>query len=284
MTRSGLNYKPVIIFIGESNSGGVAHNTSATSDELLPHSEVQILNPLTLSFEDLDIGTNNLLDHAGLESYSSNSHGWELELCNQVRNGEWPSDVVYLIKAGQGGSVVSEWTVNGTYFSKLVERVDVARQYFADNGIIPVFYVWFSLGINDAIANTDPVVFKNDTLTFLANIRKTIGVFAPFAMTVIMSNYSSINGSLVDIALDDKFTTLIPTSDAGLVDPNHWSYSGMKLIATRMKNYCLYDVGYSSQYLMSQNYAISIKGTDIDNSQNNQYIPQSINYNNYTTG
>lgn len=53
----------VFVFTGESNSGGVAPNSEATAEELASTSSVQILNNTTLKFEDLDIGTNNLLDH-----------------------------------------------------------------------------------------------------------------------------------------------------------------------------------------------------------------------------
>src|SRR5689334_9823752 len=58
----------VFVFAGESNSGGIALNSDATETELAPRSSVQIMNLYsgTFAFETLDIGFNNLVDHAGL--------------------------------------------------------------------------------------------------------------------------------------------------------------------------------------------------------------------------
>jgi hypothetical protein len=83
---------PLIIFNGESNSGGYADNSEALPSELAPRPSVQILDNIGLaSFLDLDIGTNNNVDHLGL---SNTSHGWELGLANSVEAGEWYDQTV----------------------------------------------------------------------------------------------------------------------------------------------------------------------------------------------
>ncbi|MBL8182439.1 MAG: InlB B-repeat-containing protein, partial [Blastocatellia bacterium] len=90
---------PLVIITGESNSGGYAVNADATPTELSARPGVQILNNNTLLFEDLDIGTNNLIGHAGLSENAT--HGFELGLANSVAASEWPNSPVYLVKAGQ---------------------------------------------------------------------------------------------------------------------------------------------------------------------------------------
>ena len=100
----------VIVSTGESNSGGYALNTSASALEVSSRPEVQIWNVNTDVFENLDIGTNNNLDHNGL---TSATHGWELQLANDVAEGVWSSiqDPLYYVQTGQGGSTITQWEV-----------------------------------------------------------------------------------------------------------------------------------------------------------------------------
>ena len=74
--------KLLVIITGESNSGGFALNSEATTEEVAPRSAVQILDNDVLAFRPLDIGTNNLLGHAGLKP--TETHGFELELANRA--------------------------------------------------------------------------------------------------------------------------------------------------------------------------------------------------------
>ena len=71
--------KRLVVVIGESNAGGYALNSEATAAELEPRPAVLLLNNKTLkSFDPLDIGTNNLVGHTGMEHYET--HGFELML------------------------------------------------------------------------------------------------------------------------------------------------------------------------------------------------------------
>lgn len=54
------NYYYEIILLGESNSGGLGLNTSATVDEIASNRHVQILNNTSRVFEDLDVGSNKV--------------------------------------------------------------------------------------------------------------------------------------------------------------------------------------------------------------------------------
>jgi hypothetical protein len=77
----------LIIFNGESNSGGYAANTPATTAELAPTEAIKILNNVTMKFEALQVGANNLLGHDRLTDYSATHHGLELGLANAARDG-----------------------------------------------------------------------------------------------------------------------------------------------------------------------------------------------------
>lgn len=99
---------PLIIIVGESNSGGYALNSELSSSELLARPAVQILNNNTLVFEDLQIGVNNLIGHSGLSN--GPTHGMESGLANSIESGlNWGVDQIHLVKTGQGGSQVSQW-------------------------------------------------------------------------------------------------------------------------------------------------------------------------------
>ena len=86
-------------FIGESNSGGYAVNADLTAGELAARSAVQIWNNTTNTYQDLDIGTNNLISHDGLVDNAT--HGWENGLASEVEAAILPNPV-YLAKCGQG--------------------------------------------------------------------------------------------------------------------------------------------------------------------------------------
>lgn len=97
----------LVIINGESNSGGYALNSEALSSELLPRSAVQILDNTGLAtWQDLDIGTNNLVGHSGLSNGST--HGFELELANRAETDSFYNEPVYLVKTGQGGSTIAQ--------------------------------------------------------------------------------------------------------------------------------------------------------------------------------
>lgn len=159
---SPLNYVSLIIITGESNSGGYALNSQAPSDEIGQRLGVQILNNSTFEFEALNIGVNNLIDHAGLSNGST--HGLELGLANSIDDGLWGRTPVYLVKTGQGGSTVGQWTQNDTYFQKFIQRITAAFNALQGAGYVVQPYVWFSQGINDAIAGTPVNTWKTAVL------------------------------------------------------------------------------------------------------------------------
>lgn len=235
---------PLIIFTGESNSGGYALNTQATSDELLPRAGVQILNNDTLIFEDLDIGTNNLIGHAGLSN--GPTHGWELMLANRVEGTTFIPAPCYLVKTGQGASTIAQWDEGdgSGYWTTFQARVDEAIDLLTTlTGSAPAPYIFYSQGINDSLASTAVETWKTKTLAHWDKIRAKYGM-VPIVATKFMSYYSTYNTAIDEIVAQRQDTYAVETQDATLRDTNHWDYAGMKLVSSRM------------QEVFLQNYAI----------------------------
>lgn len=237
----------LIIFLGESNSGGFADNNRATTEELAETEVVQIWDNINNDgFENLDVGTNNLLGHAGLESYISSTHGWELQLANRARSDSinYP---IYLAKTGQGGSRVANWVGDQSYqgvFPWNTAQVRITgslNEIQRINGGTTYIYVMMSLGINDAIDNNNPDVFKTKFKQILTNFRNKYGADVPFFATELMENTANKianNVRLRQIANSDPYFTLIETGDLDydLRDANHWNYEAVKIISNRMFN------------------------------------------------
>jgi hypothetical protein len=226
----------LIIFSGESNSGGYAVNSDATSDELAPRT-LQILNNTSLEFEDLDIGTNNLIGHAGFTD--NTTHGWELQLANRYEDGDF-NRPVYLVKTGQGGTRIADWNVGATtYLSPncwqiMQDRVNAAISEIETlTGQTPELVMFYSLGINDAIAGTNTSTWKTAVEAHFAKVRAEWPGL-PIFMTELPNIYDTFNAKIDEIVAADSNTFKIETSDATMRDTNHWDYAGMKLISDRM--------------------------------------------------
>ena len=109
------------VFTGESNAGGQAPNSGATLDELASIREVQILNNNTFTFENLDIGTNNNIDHWNM--ICCDTHGFELQLANSVKANAFTNNPqVHLVKTGQGLSILGDWNVGGVFWNKFLQK------------------------------------------------------------------------------------------------------------------------------------------------------------------
>jgi Carbohydrate esterase, sialic acid-specific acetylesterase len=216
------------VFIGESNSGGSASNSSLGPEELDPNPSIQILNNSSLTLEPLDIGSNNLIGHFG--AIDQSSHGWEAGL--QINT----SGQCYLVKCGQGGSTISQWNDGGSYQNTFEARIN------AFQSLVPSanYRVWLSFGINDAAQGTAPATWRASTENWISRIRTKLGsptikVYA----TKLMANTSqkiAYNLQLDAMAAADPNFILLDTSSIltyPLItgDPNHWNSSSMKRMA-----------------------------------------------------
>lgn len=241
---------PLIIYTGESNSGGYALNSSATSGEISDRPSIQILNNNTLAgFEDLNISSgNNLYGHNGAETWQGVRHGWELEMANRIESGTFIPSPCYLVKTGQGASKIADWldptglySYNGSAntvnpWQAFKERVDKAIELLTTlTGIAPRLYIFYSQGINDAIAGTDINTWKTNTLAHIDQIRSRYGANIPIVITKFSSTYATYNAAIDEIITQRGNLFSVNTLDCSLqVDGNHWDYAGMKSVSDRM--------------------------------------------------
>jgi hypothetical protein len=253
----GSRFVPFIIFTGESNSGGFALNDSGpTAHELAVRPAVQIYNPSTKVFADLDIGTNNMIGHSGLDGLPV--HGWELGLANSVEAGEWWNDTVYMAKTGHGGSGIGQWDEDDSYYLQFEERTTGAIKILHNMGLVPVIYLWFSLGINDASTGSLTDNGPNEA-AFMAKIkdlharqREHLG-YIPIIMTEFQTGIPAVglNDSFQAYAAEDNMVFTVSAAGVTLRDPSHWDYEGMKLMSSRLISTSLW-FGEHESYQMRQ--------------------------------
>lgn len=238
---------PLVIFIGESNSGGQALNTALTAAEKAVRPAVQILNNTTLTFEPLQIGVNNNLDHDRLPP--TTMHGWEAGLADSAEAGEW-ADQVFLLKAGQGGSTLVQWDAGTAYSTKFSARFAAASAAIRADGYEPQVYIWMSIGINDHLGGTSVAEFGSRLIAWTARIRAITGA-APVMITRLPVPYDSYNAAIDQIDQDDPLMWGISTQNAPRDDVSHWSSAGMKRIARSMLDRSLVTVGQGPAYQSS---------------------------------
>ena len=229
----------VFVLAGESNSGGIARDSDATATELAPRPSVQILDlhSGTFAFEPLDIGFNNIVDHAGISTepvYVPNPptgsvvHGMELGLANAVETGAFPAPV-YLIKTGQGGSRIGQWAAGTPYWQKFVERTSAAKAKLPGS---PRWVVWYSQGINDALAGMPASEWKTDTTRHLARIKAQLPgcqiILTEFQSMQSSGGYPAYNTAIRELVAADPTLASVATDGAATLDPNHWSYAGFR--------------------------------------------------------
>jgi len=227
----------LIIFNGESNSGGWGDNSDALAAELMPQKQIQILNNNTFALEDLDIGTNNSLDHYAM---LPNKHGWELELANRVTaEPTYYGDTVWLCKTGQGASTVAQWadtTTVGSYFYKAKRRIRAQQFYLSGTTYKTVIFM--SLGLNDlggVFTNND--TFRVKMVTHINNLRTITGANTPVIMTKFFAPYTGYNNTIDSIAYSSGLSGVYTIDGSGaslMPDGVHWSYAGLKTITNRL--------------------------------------------------
>lgn len=242
-----INHPLVFVITGESNSGGSGRNTDATPEEMAPRSSVQIMNLTSgkFGFENMQLGINNLRDHFRMnETHYKTWHGFENELANSVASGAFPNHKqVHLIKTGHGGSRIAQWAEDSPsgFWKKFLERIEAGKRQLPEN---PQWVVWFSLGINDAIAKTPIENWEKDVRSHLKRIKTQL----PGAI-IIMTQFQSMESAgakgkgnaypetdkaIAGIAADTQNVYAIDSTGAALVDRNHWSYAGLKTVTQRM--------------------------------------------------
>lgn len=249
LTVSEASTKVLVVAFGESNAGGYALNTDAESWELASRSELQMWNVSSALFQALDIGTNNNLDHAGL---NSTTHGWELGLANRVRQGYFGSRTVYYCQTGQGASTVSQWNDGGSYWTKFVSRTTGAKAALASGYDVAV---WATLGINDAIAGTVVATYKSSFIEIIGRIKTELPGCKIYINTLptTSGSYAAYTTAIREIVAEDPTNLRVVESETPIAvdmrDTNHWSYLGMKRLAARYVDATLTDISLAGRGL-----------------------------------
>ncbi len=229
----------VFVLAGESNSGGIALNSEATEAELAPRPSVQIMDLYSgaFGFEPLDIGYNNVVDHEGLSNNTTyvpslhdiRIHGMELGLANAVEAGAFGVTSVYLIKTGQGGSRIAQWNVGGTYWTKFLQRTDAAKLALPATAR---WVIWYSQGINDAVAGVPIAAWKAATVAHIAKLRAQLPgcqlIFTEFQSMPANAGYPAVNAAIRELVAADPTLASVDTTGAATDGANHWSYAGYR--------------------------------------------------------
>lgn len=239
MNRSGSGGAPIaplIVVFGESNAGGQASNAALSAGELASRSSVRIWHNTSDEFQDLDIGTNNLISHSGLTDNAT--HGLENGLAHTATAGRLGAATAYLVKAGQGGSTVGSWEDTDANFITLESRYGGAIAELASSGVEYTPLVLISLGINDRIAGTTTGTFKAAMEQLIDDVR----AFAGVSTRVMVTNFQEpmdvlnevYNTVLDEIAAADALVDVVDTTGLPINDSNHWSAQGFRELAERV--------------------------------------------------
>ena len=228
--RSLSTNKKLFVFFGESNSGGLAPNSSATSQELAPRN-LQILNNNSFQFEPLDIGTNNLIGHSQLEYAMYNSHGMELQLANKYDEGYFGSDEVFLVKAGQGGSFIADWEAGDTNYTTFLSRVNQAISLL--NIASEDVYFMLSIGINNRGVNTPTATYKAGLKDLVQRVKVDLNLTTynlsimklDFVTNLNMTDY---NQAITEVSSEENVQTFSTLGLTKIPDGYHLDYAGMK--------------------------------------------------------
>lgn len=236
-TVFGMRMTSATVFIidGDSNSGGIGANDSATIGEIGSRTNVKIINNHSFAMETMNIGVNNNFVVGIVDS--ANTHGIELGLANSVDSGRFLTPA-YVVKTGYSGAKIS--TLNTTYWGNLNTRIDSAIGYLNRNSIRYEMYMFLSDGINDSNAHVDSATWKASLKTYLASIRSKYGrmpTFMPYIPlkssvdSALVLQYNIIIGYLAGEVADFY---PIQSSDCYTVSGPHFPYSSFKILAARM--------------------------------------------------
>lgn len=232
----------LIVFWGDSISGGVGLNSSATSDEIAPKPRVKIWDNINNDgFENLDIGVNNLLGHKDLETYVNTSHGWELELSNKLYENKLIPNI-FLVKAGQGGSDATQWVDGTTYDAMTNFTTRVSGAISAIGNLKPLkIYLISSIGINNCIGGGISVInYYDNMVSVITSMKSIVGNNALFliikahssnANAQFIADLASINADILNLSQNITNVRRLDSGVVALSDQYHPTYAGMKVMA-----------------------------------------------------
>jgi hypothetical protein len=191
-----------------------------------------ILNNSTLQFEQLHVGVNSLIGHQDLNP--ANTHGWEIGLANAVESGQMRPSPVYLLKTGQGGSIISQWDFGSSYYNTFLARLNAAKALLENQPYDPI--LWYTQGINGVSADNIGE-WKTATIAHFSKIRQQLPGL-PICFSTLPTTWP-VAAAVTNTAIQEICETvdgcyLVSTEGATMRDQTHWDYAGMKTIAARM--------------------------------------------------
>lgn len=239
-----LNDVNVFVFVGESNAGSRNQSSTLLSGENGLRTGVRIWNNSNNQLETLNIGVNNNL---GENASVTNGWGWEVQIANLRASGAINKDVV-IVKTAQGGALIGQYNTdiaNG-YYSKLLARVSGVKNALIAEGKNPIFHVFYSQGINNAIDPNlnDPAHFPNQsgitywqsaTTTLSNNLRELMGANTKICYMKFFEPFGSyLNGAIQNIVNLNPNNSYITTNDLGIQnDGLHIAADGTRTATNR---------------------------------------------------
>jgi hypothetical protein len=208
----------------------MAFNAGLDAGELASTSAIQILRTDTLAFQNLQIGANNNIGGAGLGLADNSTHGWENGLNKRIQANDFSVSSVKLVKTGWGGTIISSWNVGGTLWNQMIAKMDAAKAI--DSTLNPI--IFYSQGINDAVAGTSTSQWKTDTAAHWAALRTRYGANIPIIAAKFQTAFSTFSTALDELAAVTANCWTVQTDDLPLQDGNHWGEAGMETMAYRM--------------------------------------------------
>lgn len=221
---------------GESNAPGEALNSSATAEELAER-RIRIWAVNTERFEKLDIGSNNAGSTASL-------HGVELEMANLYDSLDFGDRQGFLVKAGEGSTIVADWAYGTDLYERMIYRIDNAlNKIFTHEAQYPdKFWLFWTQGINNIFIGTPSATWKTATKVIFDSLKShyllTYGLNLKIAITKFnQPSYTGYNTVIQEIDDEMDFVWAIDAQDAGHNGDNtHWSYVGFKTLGRRFRD------------------------------------------------
>jgi len=238
----------LLIFDGESGSGGAGLAASCTGAEITVRTKTKMFDSTTGKFQSLLVGANQQRSHVSktIASLGPNM-GWEVGIANDVDAGTFNSgQTTYILKIGRGSSFISEFAsgytdanginVRAVKFQKIVDCITEMNRL----GLSVNPFILFSMGINDQVIATPAATWETDTGNYMTALKNQVNsqVLSITGQTVnVPALYSKLTPTFN--AYDANIQTLagaglyFETSDLTFRDTAHLDYAGLKVLATR---------------------------------------------------
>lgn len=230
------NTSIVMAVSGESNAPGEALNSSATAAELAVRN-IRIWDVNENRIQALQIGVNNLGSTASL-------HGVELEMANLYDSSDFAPMNGYIVKAGEGSTVVADWAYGTDLYDRMIDRIDnTLNSINSHEGQLPTkFWLFWTQGINNMFIGTAAATWKAATKVIFDSLKShyllTYGLALKIAITKFnQPSYTSYNTVIQEIADEMDFVWAIDATGAAYNGDNtHWSYEGYKTLGRRFRD------------------------------------------------